>query len=265
MNRIVQRRALGGARTLSLVLISCLCLLWPAAASAQDSEPTPPPPLPPPPGWTGSFGAGLALTQGNRDTSTVNAAYEVKRDYDSPLLFKSSGLFLRGKTEGELTARRLVVEGRVDWSIAERTTAFGQVQFLADEFKEIDYLISPTFGIAQTVVKNSRTELILDGGVGTVSEKNQGVDVVATGGVIASETFKLKLTETAEISQKVSALWKMNDFSDALYIFGLGIAANITSRTQLKTELLDTYKYRPPSEEVQKNDVAVLLSFVYKF
>jgi hypothetical protein len=63
----------------------------------------------------------------------------------------------------------------------------------------------------------------------------------------------------------VSALWKMNDFSDALYIFGVGLAANITAQTQLKAELLDTFKNRPPTVTVQKNDVAVLLSFVYKY
>ena len=37
-------------------------------------------PPPPPPGWAGSASAGLAMTQGNSDTSTVNAAYELKHD-----------------------------------------------------------------------------------------------------------------------------------------------------------------------------------------
>ena len=47
-------------------------------------------------------------------------------------------------------------------------------------------------------------------------------------------------------------------------MFGTGLAANVSAQTQLKAELLDTYKNRPPSAAVQKNDVAVLLSFVYK-
>ena len=46
----------------------------PPLAAAQPAAP------PPPPGWAGSAGAGLALTSGNSDTSTVNAAYELKRD-----------------------------------------------------------------------------------------------------------------------------------------------------------------------------------------
>ncbi len=57
----------------------------------------------------------------------------------------------------------------------------------------------------------------------------------------------------------------MDDFGDALYTFGIGRAASITAATQLKVEFLDTYKARPPVPTVKKNDLAVLVSFVYKF
>jgi putative salt-induced outer membrane protein YdiY len=260
----LQTRADWRARLATLAIVSFTFLLaLTSAAFAQPAAPAAPPP--PPPGWTGSFGAGLALTQGNSDTSTINVAFETKRDTGSPFLFKSTGLFLRGESEGELTANRLVLDGRVDRKLNQRTSVFGQLQYLSDDFKEIDYLISPTFGLAQQLVKNDKTELGVDGGLGIVSEKNEGFDVRTAGAVTAGENFKHKLTATAEITQKVSALWKMNDFSDALYIFGVGLAANITAQTQLKAELLDTFKNRPPTVTVQKNDVAVLLSFVYKY
>ncbi len=35
--------------------------------------------------------------------------------------------------------------------------------------------------------------------------------------------------------------------------------------TQMKVEFLDTYKAQPPVPTVKKNDLAVLVSFVYKF
>ena len=66
------------------------------------------------------------------------------------------------------------------------------------------------------------------------------------------------------LKEKAAALWKMDDFDDALYTFGIGLAASITSATQLKVELLDSFKNKPPSAGVEKNDVAVLVSFVYK-
>ncbi|MEZ5288101.1 MAG: DUF481 domain-containing protein [Vicinamibacterales bacterium] len=251
----------GTAGVLFLILIAILS----AAPAFAQTPAAPPPPPPPPPGWTGSFGAGLALTQGNSDTSTVNVAYDVLRDTGSPLLFKSTGLFIRGSSEGELTTNRLALDGRVDRELGEMTSLFAQTQYLRDEFKEIDYLVSPTFGLSRFLVKNARVELATDGGVGFVMEKNPGREREASGAVTAGQNFKLKLSDTSQLIEKVSALWKMDDFADGLYVFGLGVAANITAGTQIKAELLDTFKNRTPGPDVQKNDVAILLSFVYKY
>ena len=57
--------------------------------------------------WTDAMSAGLALTSGNTDTSTVNAAYDLVYDPQTKNVVKSDALFLRGKTEGELSANRL--------------------------------------------------------------------------------------------------------------------------------------------------------------
>lgn len=265
----------GEMRTLSISFITFVVLLTmspaalaqtPALPPVQTPAPPPPPsPPPPPPGWTGSFGAGLALTQGNSDTSTINVAYDVKRDVGSPFLFRSAGLYIRGESEGALTTNRLAFDGRVDRKLNARTSLFGQVQYLRDEFKQIDYLVSPTGGISQLLVKNDRTELGVDAGLGIVWEQNPGFELKTDGAVVAGQNFRHKLTTTAEITERFSALWKMDDFDDALYIFGAGLAANITGQTQLKAEFLETFKNKPPVATVKKSDVAVLLSFVYKY
>ena len=241
------------------LLVPCLAavLAVPALATAQ----TPPPP---PPGWIGSAGAGLALTQGNSDTSTVNIGYDVKRDTGSKILFGSTGLFIRGESEGNLTTNKLAFDGRVDRKLSARTTVFGQALYLRDTFKEIDYLISPTVGLSRLLLKNDRTELGVDGGVGAVWEKNLNRDTDLDGALIAGQRFAHKLSATTALTERVAALWKMDDFDDALYTFGIGLAASITSATQLKVELLDSFKNKPPSASVDKNDVAVLVSFVYK-
>jgi len=222
-------------------------------------------PPPPPPGWTGSASAGLALTEGNSDTSTVNAAYELKRDTGSPVVLKSNGLLVWGKSEGELTSDRLALDGRVERRLTTRTSLFGQAQYLSDSFKAIDYLISPTVGVSQVLLKNDRTELGIDGAVGVVWEQNPGLELQTSGAVTAGQQFSHKLTATTELKQKVAALWEMDDFGDALYTFSTGIAASITAGTQLKVEFLDTYQTEPPFADVEKNDIAVLVSFVYKF
>jgi putative salt-induced outer membrane protein len=239
-------------------LISLLAPLaaFPHAAVAQT---------PPPPGWIGSASAGLALTQGNSDTSTVNAAYELKRDTGGDMVLKSNGLLVWGKSEGDLTNDRLSLDGRVERRLNERTSLFGATQYLRDSFKSIDYLVSPTVGVSRVLLENDRSELGVDGGVGVVWEQNPDLELQTDGAVTAGQQFAHKLTATTELKEKAAALWKMDDFGDALYTFGVGIAASITAGTQMKVEFLDTYKAKPPLPDVKKNDIAVLVSFVYKF
>ncbi len=67
------------------------------------------------------------------------------------------------------------------------------------------------------------------------------------------------------MTQSFSALWDADDFGDALYAFSAGLSTSIVKQIELKVELLDTLKTRPPSDSVKKNDVAFLTSVVYKF
>lgn len=243
----------------NLLLAALMLCAFAPSSFAQDPKPPEPPP-----GWAGSAGAGLATTSGNNDTSTVNVAYDIKRDTGSPYLFKSTGLFLWGKSEGELTSDQLMLDGRVERRLNDRTSLFGQVQYLSDSFKQIDYLVSPTFGLNRILVKTARTELNADAGVGVIWEQNPGLELQTDGAVSAGQKLTHKLTATTELTEKLAGLWKMDDFGDALYVFGIGIAASVTGGTQLKFEVLDTYKSQPPLG-VEKNDIATLVSIVYKF
>lgn len=232
----------------------------PAAQAAAPAAAPAPPPL-----WLVSGGAGLALTGGNKDTSTLNLAYEVKRDGGLPVIWRSAGLYLRGKTDDELTIDRALLDNRVDRLLTQRLSAFGQFGYLRDRFKEIDYLLSPGGGLSYAFIKNARMELSGDGGIGVIFEKNTGFDLDKSGSVIGGQRFQFNLSDTARITQGVAALWKMDDFEDSLYTFTLGLASSLTTNSQVKIEILDTFKNKPLSEELKKNDVSLIVSLVYKF
>jgi putative salt-induced outer membrane protein YdiY len=214
--------------------------------------------------WTVAASAGLALTHGNKDSSTVNAAYDLAYDPQTRNVVKSDALLIRGKTEGELTASRLGVNVRDEYKLHDGLFVFGQNQYLKDEFKNIDYLLAPTGGVGMRVFDTMQTKLTVDAGAGGVWEKNPGLDVRSSGAVVAGEKLIQTLTATTTLTQSVTALWKTKDWDDSLYTFGVGIAATISMRTQLKVELLDTYKSLPPLPTIQPNDVAVLMAIVYK-
>jgi putative salt-induced outer membrane protein len=219
----------------------------------------------PPKATTGNVSFGLALTSGNKDTTTFNAGYEFKYDPKTKNVFKSAGLFLYGKSDGELNAEQYGLTFRDEYAVGKRAFVFGDFRYLHDKFKGIDYLLSPTGGVGYKVVDVPKTQLAVSAGLGVVSEKDYGFDLHTSGAVTFDQKFTHNLTSTATLGQMFAALWKTSDFSDALYGFGVSLAASITSQAQLKVELRDTYKNKPPDPTLKKNDVTLIMGAVYKF
>jgi putative salt-induced outer membrane protein YdiY len=229
---------------------------------ASNARAQPPAAAPADP-WTITASAGLALTSGNKDTSSLNLGYGVAYDPKQRNLVKSEGLFLRGKSDGELTADRLALNGRDEYKLHDGLFVFGQLQYLQDQFKEIDYLVAPTGGLGYNLLDTARTKLSLDAGAGAVWEKKPLGEVQASGALTFGEKLSHQLTTTAALTQAFSALYKTDEFEDALYAFSATLAATVTARTQLKVEFLDTYK-NLVAPTIEKNDVAVIVGLVFK-
>lgn len=255
------------SRSVSLV-IRQVCLLGVlsavAAAEARAQAPAPAPP-PPPPGWTGSIGGGLALTSGNSETATTNVGYDVLRDHGTNVLFKSAGLYLRGSNDGTANVDRSQADVRLDYRLSPRLSAFGLTTFARDKFKAIDYLLAPTAGLSYKVVALERTEWTTDGSVGVVFEKNRGLDVDASGALLAGEKFTHRFAERTRFVHAAAALWKMKDFDDAFYTFSAGLLTSVAGNFDLKTEFLSTYKNKLTNPLLKKADQSIVLSVVYKY
>jgi putative salt-induced outer membrane protein YdiY len=236
-------------------------LVLACAARPVSGQAAPPAP---PKIWTVTASAGLALTSGNSDTSTVNLAYDLTYDPQTKNVVKSDGLFLRGETEGELSAHRTGLNIRDEYKLTQRLFVFGQNQYLKDEFKDIEYLLAPTGGIGYKLIDTPETKFGVDGSVGAVWEKNTGLDVATSGALAVGQKLQQQLTANTILTQAFAGLWKTEDLEDALFTLGVSIAASMSTRTQLKVEALDTYKNKPPLPTIQANDVAVLMSIVYK-
>jgi putative salt-induced outer membrane protein YdiY len=245
-------------------------LLWAfvsvGSALAQAQAPAQPPAAQPaePPIWTGSFGAGLALTSGNADTSNVNLTAKLTHDPRNPHKLMAEALYLFGSSEGETTVNRTAFSIRDDYSWTSRTSFFGQFRYLRDTFKAIEYLASPTAGIAYKLVDLPRTTFTIDAGFGVVWEGNTDLEGTTSGALTLGESFVHKFNDTSTFTHSAIGLWKTSDFDDALYTLTAGLAAAITQRTQLKVELLELYKSQPPIG-IEKGDLSFITSVVYSF
>ena len=243
-------------------ILSAVCLLLAASPRLLAQAPAPPPAAPPDP-LTATASAGLALTSGNTDTSTLNLGYGFAYDPKTRNLIRSEGLYLHGKSEGELTADRLALNGRDEYKLRDGLFTFGQLQYLRDQFKDIDYLVAPTAGLGYRLFDTPRTQLSLDGGFGVVWEKAPLRDVQTSGAVTFGEKLAHQLSPTAALTESFSALYKTADFNDALYAFSTTLAASVTARTQVKIEFLDTYK-NLVAPTIENNDIALIVGMVFK-
>lgn len=250
----------------ALWILTVILLAGALRAEGQTTPPaTPPATPPPPPPWAGSAGFGLSLNRGNTSTTNFNLAFEATHGDKTPHVWKFKGLYLRGDDNGEPSVDSLSLEMRHERSFKKRWYGFGSLQYLRDQFKDIDYLVAPSAGIGYQLIATPATTFNVDGGFGVKVEKNPGLDGHTDAIVTGADKFEHKLSPTATISQSFSALWTAQDFGDALYTFSAGASAALTTRTQLKIELRDTYASRPPSADIKSNDVALLTALVYKF
>ncbi len=252
---------------LALRLAATLTLLVTtfAAQPALAQAPAPPTPPPPPPGWTGSIGAGMALTSGNTDTSTVNVGYDVLRDYGTDIVFKSTGLYLRGSSAGASNVDRSGADARLEYKLSPRLAAFALTTYARDSFKAIDYLLAPTGGLSYKVVATERTDWTTDGSVGLVFEKNTDRDLNTDGALIAGEKLTHKFNATTRFVHAASGLWKMRNLDDAFYTFQAGLVTAVAAHFDLKAEFLNTYKARPTNALLKKSDQSIVLSVAYKY
>lgn len=219
----------------------------------------------PEPVWTGSAGAGVAVTGGNSDTANYSLSLDLKRDPKTRNLMKFAGVYLRGDQNNETTVDRLSLDFRDEYKFDDRTFLFGEFSYFRDPFKAIDYLMNPVGGIGYKLSATDRLTLAVTGGLGVVWEKDPNVDVATSGTVNAGQNLSYKLSDSAAVTQAISALWKMDDFGDSLYHFSVGLSSTLTKRSELKIDLIDDFKNRTPSPEIKKNDYALIASLVFKF
>jgi putative salt-induced outer membrane protein YdiY len=245
----------------SLVLL-CLVLTLSsnAFAVAQAQQPAAPMSI-----YSGSFGGGFALTSGNTDTTNYNLTFNLVRDPKTKNVFKADALYLRGSQDDVLTLHRSALKLREEYNLSKRVFVFGEFGYLRDEFKDIQYLLSPIAGFGYRLIDNDRTALSVSGGAGGFIEKNSYVPAKKSGSVNAGQEFSHKLTATSTLTESVSTIWKMNDFGDSLTNFRVGVTTMLYQNLELKVEFLDSYKTKPPNPVIKKNDTAFLTTFLLKY
>lgn len=265
---------------LALGLSILLCGLSPLAAqeSAPPADtptpatqgelcpcPPPPPPAPPPPVWTGSLGAGLSTSRGNSENESLSVSFAARRDAGKRHILTLDGLYLRAKSDGTLSVDKAAAGVRNDVRLRDRLTAFGDLRYLRDRFKELDSSLNPTVGLAWAAVQDERLSWSLDAGVGYLEERFRNGNKSSSGTIRFGEFLTWKLSENASVSHLATATVKTDDSDDYLIHAELALATTLTKRSELKIALIDDYRNLPARGGLAKNDLSTIAAVVLKF
>jgi putative salt-induced outer membrane protein YdiY len=244
-------------------------MLLPATARAQAPEPpTPPAPapatVPPPKPWTASLAAGLALTGGNTQTTTTNLSFAFETDKTRRHVVSAEGLNIRSSQDGAAIVDRSSASARDQYALTPRSYVFGQVQYVRDVFKSIEYLVAPTAGAGVKLIDEETTTLSTDLSVGAVAEKDDDTPRTTSTAVTFNEKASHKLSAGADVTQSYSALWSGGGHG-VLHTFQAGVAAKVNAHVQIKVDAMDTYRTRTFEDRVKKNYTALLTSLGFTF
>ena len=246
----------------SALLVAVATLLAPVASGlAQDTCPCP---AEPEPGWRTNIGLGFAYTTGNTDTQNLNLTLDVIYDPKTKNVFQADALWIRNKTDGELSADRGALKVRDEYTFSGRTFAFVELSYQQDAFKELDYLWTPLVGLGHHIVDSESVRLTVDGSVGGAFERLFEQDSTSDGTFKVGQSLRWQISESARLTQSAWGLWKFADTADSYYHFDVSLSSSVTGWMEVKLSLVDDYKNKPASPELEKNDLALLANLVLK-
>ena len=234
-----------------LILLLATCGL-----AAQEVPPKP---------WTSSAGAGLAITSGNSDTQNLNISFATTYDPKKDHIFKAVALYILGEADGEKQVDKATASARNERTLSDQFFWFGEVSYLRDPFRAINYQISPIAGAGYHFIQSETQKLSFDSGLGATVESNRDLGRRTSGAVQAGETYAWTISSTSKLEQRLNAIWKTEDFEDALYHFDAGVNTTVATRVELKVAYVYDYKNKPAVAGVKRGDSSLFAAVLFKF
>ena len=141
---------------------------------------------------------------------------------------------VRGSTDGILGTESWLYTARAERPLNARTSAFGEYAFFRDQFAGIDTRNTVVGGVTFKLVNTARHTLNSDVGLGYLNEQRLAGDDVSTGTYSFGAGYKLKLSDSAEITDDFRFLGTFHDGSDWRIANVVAVTARLTSTFSLK-------------------------------
>ncbi|MCB0320002.1 MAG: DUF481 domain-containing protein [Bdellovibrionales bacterium] len=243
-----------------LMLLSVVILAQPLLAVAEDCNCDPK--EKDPSVWDKSVSLGFNLTEGNSDTSSLNANTKASRDFESNVwLLELDGNY--GKSDGGVAnvpkkKTKEDITANVDYQrlLSERFYLGFGTKYLYDDIANVDYRYTLKPAVGYYFIKSDDMKFSMDVGPAYIFEKVGGVtdDFLAPR---VSDRFEWKLSETAKFFQTAEYLYDISDSDNYKVVGEAGIEAALNSWLSLVVSAKDKYDNIPAAGK-ERNDFSLI-------
>jgi putative salt-induced outer membrane protein YdiY len=239
------------------VIVLFTSFLLPPAAAAQTAPP------PPPPKHEGSVEAAFVGVTGNSSSATLGLGAEfIARPNTWVFTHKLS--FVRNRTEDTVTTEAFLYNPRAEKILTARVNAFGDYAYFRDEFAGVAHRNTVTGGLSFKAVADARQTLALDVGAGYLNEDRLSGDDVSSGIYALGSAYKLKLSETADLTDDFRYFGNFSHATDWRLAHIIAVTAKLVGGVSLK--LSNTVRYSNfPVPGFKKTDTITSFAVVAKF
>ena len=150
-------------------------------------------------GWDASLGLGFSGTEGNSETSSLNAEFKAQReDEEDRWIFRSA--YFTGSSDGETNKNEFLSELTKDWLQPDSPWLyFAQGKYQYDQFQSWKHRVSGFGGMGYKFIKRDDLEIIGRLGLGLTKEL-EGERNLTPEALVGASLVKWKLTDNQTIS-----------------------------------------------------------------
>jgi len=236
------------------LLAGCVCALASGAAMGQD-------------GWSGDVEAGLNLTSGNTDETSINSRADVTRDWAD---WRQNVVLQQRYTEqdDQRTAERYQATSQLDYKFTDHDYVFLRGRYDDDSFSGYEFQASASGGYGRRVWEES--ESFLDTSIGAgyrysrfdVPDADEGKRREEPIGRLAAN-FRYKITPTSSFRQELESEVGMDD-GESLSKSKTSLQANLMGSLAMRLSYTVERDSNPP-EGVRNTDTITNITLLYDF
>jgi putative salt-induced outer membrane protein len=241
----------------AVVVVVVVAAVVPAVAQAQDPKPAPPPRT------EGTVDFSFVATTGNSDTQSIGVSADTIYRPESWEI-RNKAAFVRAKTGEELSAQSLAYLFRAARKFSDRLFGYGQYDYARDRFAGIAHRNAVLAGVEYQLLASAPQDMKVFGGAGYVNEQRLTGEDVSTGALDVGWAYKLKVSETADVTDDLRWAESFYQASDWRLNHVAAVTAKISTLLSLKVSHTTRFVNFPPPG-FDKTDTITAVALVAKF